>query len=162
MVRGLGPNVCKASEVSGRQLIYYSPNYSYSAVNYRCMEFAVENDLPFSLLVNKTINVLSFICSFSCNYREFWPMRRDRIPRGSERSDSAASSSGCTKRAKSRYPEGPRKRKNESLGSCHYYSAGNWTVRMKKTTHFWIILFLAERAKHFSQVGRFEYKTLNG
>jgi hypothetical protein len=31
-------------------------------------------------------------------------MRRDRIPRGSERSDSAASSSGCTKRAKSRYP----------------------------------------------------------
>lgn len=30
-----------------------------SAVNYRCMAFAVDNAFLFSLLVNKTINVLS-------------------------------------------------------------------------------------------------------
>jgi len=56
---------------------------------------------------------------------------------------------------------GSPKRENESLGSCHYYSAGNWTVRMKKTDPLLIILFLAERAKRFSQVGRFEYTTIN-
>jgi hypothetical protein len=102
-----------------------------SAVNYRCMAFAVDNAFLFSQLVT-----LEFALSHA--YIDSFPSMTDP----SEQSDSAASSSGCRKRAKSRYP-GPGKGKTKA----HF--------RVDRTD--WIILFLAERAKRFSQVGRFSY-----
>jgi hypothetical protein len=81
-----------------------------SAVNYRCMAFAVDNAFLFSQLVT-----LEFALSHA--YIDSFPSMTD--PRGSEQSDSAASSSGCRKRAKSRYPASgaPEKEKRKLISA---------------------------------------------